>query len=67
MCCDRVPFLRACAKFYESMTGVSPPSGFALELGGGEIRFEELLGYLDLPKSFQEVFDSPAVLEMMMR
>ncbi|CAL8067972.1 unnamed protein product [Orchesella dallaii] len=58
-----IPFLRCCAKFYESMTGIPPPP----EVEGGLKPFDELIGYLGLPTSFHELFDCEPVRMMVLR
>ncbi|CAL8120131.1 unnamed protein product [Orchesella dallaii] len=58
-----IPFLRCCAKFYESMTGIPPPT----VLEQVESRFEDLISYLDLPKNLCELFDCPDILVLLMR
>jgi len=50
-----VPFLRCCAKFYESLTGISPPP----DLETVNCSFDALIKYLDLPKEFEALFVSP--------
>lgn len=59
----RIPFLRCCAKFYESMTGISPPP--ALEKV--ESSFDDLISYLDLPKTLYELFDCAEIAQLAMR
>lgn len=45
------------------MTGVASPPA----LGKLESSFEDLAGYLDLPKSFYELFDCPEVVELCLK
>jgi len=60
VCQSIIPFLRCCAKFYEHLNAVPAPK--ALE--ETESTFDSLVAYLDLPNSFEDIFDSPFACQM---